>query len=137
MNARIVVAARALAGTCFRLHGRSREHGVDCVGLIELAVRGAGIEVKAPGGYALRTGDADRVAAMIAAAGAARTSAPGPGCVLLMRVAPTQLHLGIATGDGVIHADAHLRRVVERPGEAPWPVIAAFSFQLGDIAWRH
>ena len=125
-----------LVGTRFRLQGRDRE-GVDCVGLVELAAREAGLGVTAPRDYALRTSGADRVAAMIAAAGAARTDKAEPGCVLLMRVSATQLHLGIAADDGVIHADAHLRRVVERPGDPPWPVTAAFCFESGNIAWRH
>ena len=43
------------------------------------------------------------------------------GDLVLFRAGPGQLHLGIASEDGVIHADASLRRVVERPGMPPWP----------------
>ena len=32
--------------------------------------------------------------------------------------------LAIATDAGIIHADAALRRVVERPGAPPWPIVA-------------
>ena len=30
---------------------------------------------------------------------------------------------------GFVHADAQLRRVVERPGEPPWPVIGIWRFE--------
>ena len=48
------------------------------------------------------------------------------GDVLLALAGPGQLHLAIWTGDGVIHADAMLRRVVERPGAPPWPVVSVW-----------
>jgi hypothetical protein len=45
------------------------------------------------------------------------------GDVLVMRAGPEQLHLGIVTRAGLVHADAGLRRVVERPGAPEWPVL--------------
>ena len=39
-----------------------------------------------------------------------------PGDLLLMRPATDQLHLGITTASGFVHADARLRRVVEKLG---------------------
>ena len=50
-------------------------------------------------------------------------AAPRAGDLLLCRAGPGQLHLMIDSGGGVIHADAMLRRVVERPGPPPWPVV--------------
>jgi lipoprotein Spr len=117
-----VAAARGLIGTRFRLHGRSAE-GVDCVGLAALALR-----IDAPSGYALRSGGAARAIAAIEAAGlVAGTGAPGE--LVLLRVHAGQLHLGIASDDGLIHADAMLRRVVERPGPLPWPVIGRWRVE--------
>ncbi len=46
--------------------------------------------------------------------------------LLLMRSGPGQLHLGIWTGDALVHADAGIGRVVARPGVPPWPVLAAW-----------
>jgi hypothetical protein len=43
--------------------------------------------------------------------------------VLLTRTGPGQLHLGVWTGSGLIHADVGLGRVVERPGAVAWPVL--------------
>jgi hypothetical protein len=41
-----------------------------------------------------------------------------------MAPAQDQLHLGILTANGFIHADAKIGRVVERPGGLVWPVVA-------------
>lgn len=111
-------AARALVGARFRLHGRDPATGLDCVGVAAAALGG-----EAPADYAMRTGDADRAASWIAAAGLSRVATGRPGDMVLMRSAPTQLHLGVLVEDGIVHADAGLRRVVERPGPAPWPVL--------------
>ena len=48
------------------------------------------------------------------------------GDLLLMAVAEDQLHLGVLTLRGFVHADARLRRVVETPGLPRWPVIAIY-----------
>lgn len=92
--------------------------GLDCVGLAGLAY-----EMAVPRGYALRSGEARRVIEAVATAGLVPVATPAAGDLLLMRSAPGQLHLGVATEAGMIHADAGLRRVVERPGAPPWPVI--------------
>ncbi len=115
----VVERARALVGTRFRAQGRGAD-GVDCVGLVAAAlVRG---DVRAD--YALRGGDLDALAAELAAAGLCRVPAAAPGDVMVLRAGPGQLHLGVWTGAGLVHADAGLRRVVERPGAPPWPVLS-------------
>lgn len=52
-----------------------------------------------------------------------RTEAEAPGDVMLMRTGPAQLHLAIRTRRGFVHADAALRRVVERRGAPEWEVL--------------
>ena len=111
--------ARAALGARFRLHGRSVAEGLDCVGLAGLAY-----DCGVPSGYRLRSGDAARVAHAIAAAGLVRVADARAGDLLLVHSGPGQLHLAVASEDGVIHADAGLGRVVERPGPVPWPVVA-------------
>jgi hypothetical protein len=115
-----VVEAEALAlvGCRFRSHGREPETGLDCVGVAAVA---AGVEVA--GGYALRGGDAGGVAARILAAGLVAVERALPGDIMLMRTGPGQLHLAVKTARGFVHADAGLRRVVERPGEPEWEVL--------------
>jgi cell wall-associated NlpC family hydrolase len=112
-------SARGAIGARFRLHGRCVAHGLDCVGLAGLAY---GITV--PRGYALRGGRLAQVADAAAAAGLVRVGDPQPGDLVLFDAGAGQLHIAIASDDGVIHADAALRRVVERPGVPPWPELA-------------
>jgi hypothetical protein len=45
-----------------------------------------------------------------------------PGDVVICEVARAQFHVLLSTGEGFIHADAGLKRVVERPLPYPWPV---------------
>ncbi len=78
-----------------------------------------------PDGYALRGGVPERVVALLDAR-LTRVKAPKPGDVLLFAAGPGQLHLGVASARGVIHADAGLRRVVERPGAVSWPVLGVW-----------
>ena len=120
---RAVAAARSLVGTPFRAHGRDPAHGLDCVGLAELAARAEGFAGDVPNGYALRRGDAAGVRALIEAAGLVRARGARAGDLLLLASGAGQLHLAIDSGGGIIHADAMLRRVVDRPGAPPWPVL--------------
>lgn len=115
----IVAAARALVGTRFRLHGRDGR-GIDCVGLVARATGRAGVT-----GYPLRGVAAARAERELAAAGFARVADMRAGDVLLLLSGPAQLHLGIRTADGFVHAHAGLRRVVETPGR-PDGVLSAW-----------
>lgn len=117
-----MAAARRAVGTRFRLHGRDPATGLDCVGLAALALRAEGFEGPVPSGYALRSGDAALVHRAVEAAGLAACSDARAGDLLLLRTGPGQLHFAIDVGSGIVHADAMLRRVVERPGMR-WPVI--------------
>lgn len=124
----VVAAARAAIGTRFRLHGRDH-HGMDCVGLIGAALRAGGMPGALPTGYALRGGTQAAAEATAAALGLARAEHPQAGDVLLLRPAARQLHFAIWTGGGIVHACAMLRRVVERPGPPPWPVLAIWRIE--------
>lgn len=120
MAGEVVARARAVLDVPFRLHGRDGA-GLDCVGLAAHALR-----LDAPTGYPLRGGEPAVVRARL---DAVLCRAEGPrvaGDLLLMRTGPGQLHLGIWTGAGLVHADAGLRRVVERPGAPPWQVLGCW-----------
>lgn len=118
----IVARARALAGTRFRAQGRRQSEGLDCIGLVAIALGLDGVRDD----YALRGGSATALSAGLIGAGLRPVAQVAPGDVLVIRAGPGQLHLGIWTGTGLIHADAGLRRVVERPGEVPWPIVSAW-----------
>ena len=109
--------ARLCVGVRFRPQGRSLEHGLDCVGLVAIALRARDVRSD----YALRGGSIATIEAGLAAAGMAAVDVPHPGDVLVLRAGPEQWHLGIATDAGFIHADAGLRCVVETPGTPVWP----------------
>jgi lipoprotein Spr len=115
---RVVARARALIGVKFRSQGRSATGGLDCIGVVAAAIDARDV----PRDYALRGGAAGRLASGLAAAGLRRVEAAAPGDVLVLAPGPGQLHLGIMTGTGLVHGDAGLRRVVERPGRPPWPI---------------
>nr|WP_218035919.1 peptidoglycan endopeptidase [Sphingobium sp. 15-1] len=114
----VVAAARALVGVRFRLHGRVSERGLDCVGLAALVLGRA-----APEGYGLRSGDERLAADWLRAAGLRRVEAGRAGDLVLVRPGPLQLHLMIVVPGGHVHAHAGVGRVVEMPGESPWPVL--------------
>ena len=118
-----VERARGLIGTKFRLHGRDALHGLDCVGLIATVF---GWQALAPVGYALRGGSAERWSDMLDSLANRRNGAACVGDIVLLHTGPTQFHLGIWAGSGLIHADAAVRRVVESPGALQWPVVASW-----------
>lgn len=80
--------------------------------------------------YCLSSNDPDEVHAELHASGFIRIApiASATGDLLIVRTGPRGLHVVILTDEGYVHADARLRRVVEAPGQVPWPVLSA---------WRH
>jgi lipoprotein Spr len=120
----IVARARALIGTRFRPQGRTAADGLDCIGLAALAIDARNV----PRDYALRGTPARRLTAGLQAAGLSVAERMAAGDVLVFASGPAQLHLGIFTGTGLVHGDAGLRRVVERPLPFPWPVIGIWRF---------
>jgi len=122
--------AEALVGTRFRLHGRLAETGVDCVGLVALALARSGGPDFAPTGYRLRNSDIARWLGFASAAGLeAAEGTTQPADILMLRPGPAQHHLAIAdAGDCILHAHAGLRRVVRQPRPRDWPLLAHWRF---------
>ena len=110
-------AAFSLVGVPFRLHGRDARTGVDCLGLVWLAMNRAGIHADAPVGYRLSNSCIDSWLPLARRAGWSETTGDiAVGDMLLMSLGPTRFHLLIAAeGGGVLHAHAGLRRVVHEP----------------------
>lgn len=122
--------ARALVGTRFRPQGRMPEHGLDCVGLIlcafDLPLDMARSDYRLRGLYRAEIEQGLRQNFRRIPKRWQRT-----GDVMLLGVAPDQLHLAIASGAGFVHADAKLGRVVETPGAPPWAVLGVFRRRCG------
>lgn len=124
-----VISARTLIGVPFRLHGRAPDLGLDCVGLVAIAYH---LTSNVPTGYGLRSRDLSHWERIIRAQGFARRHAHWRrGDLLAVRPGPAQIHLGVWTGDSLIHADAGLGRIVETPGIPRWPVLSAWLRRLG------
>lgn len=122
---RVLAAAEALVGVRFRAQGRDPALGLDCVGLVAVALARAGAGVTLPRDYALASGRLPMGAVPV---GVRPCDGSAPGDVLLCRVSAAQLHLAVRTRDGIVHADAHARRVVARAGMVPWPIEAAWRW---------
>jgi cell wall-associated NlpC family hydrolase len=129
-------AAAAMAGVPFRLRGRDPVSGVDCVGLVAVALSQCGQRVCPPEGYALRMGDVGRWLSFAARNGFVavdRQAAPQAGDLLLLQVSAVQPHLAIAMGSkGFVHAHAGLARVVVEAGTPSWPVAARWRLPAHD-----
>lgn len=124
----IVARARSLVGTRFRAQGRRPDVGMDCLGVVlhvfRIPERSGRCNYRLRGDHAVELRAElkrffDEVASGHQLAGDA----------LLFRVAPEQLHLAVSSGDGFVHADAAIGRVVETPGPAPWPLISVHRWR--------
>ena len=123
-GAELVRAARGLIGVAFRLHGRDPQHGLDCIGVLEAACVACGLSCRLPNAYTLRSRSLPPLAPLAARLGLREADGEiAAGDVLLLRPHSCQYHLAIAAGGGwIIHAHAGLRRVVEGPLPAAWPL---------------
>ena len=129
-GARLAFAATAesLAGTRFRLHGRDQASGVDCVGLVALALARIGRTVVAPRDYGLRNRDCHHFLVRMTEVGFVAVSGPAStGDVVMAQPGPAQVHLLIVTRAGsYVHAHAGLGRVVITPGPLVWPELGCW-----------
>lgn len=119
-------AAAELIGTSFRLHGRDPATGVDCVGLLCVALARCGRPASLPNGYALRSRQVPDFARHAERIGFVPVSGPVlPGDLVVARPAPCQVHLVLAAAPGgFVHAHAGLGRVVHSPPPLPWPLLS-------------
>lgn len=120
--------ARALVGTRFRPQGRSAE-GLDCIGVVLATFGIAADEVRRD--YRLR-GEwrAEIDAGLRRDFRAVPARQLRAGDVMLMKVAGDQLHLGVRTELGFVHAHAGIGRVVETPGRPEWQVLGVYRKRI-------
>ena len=119
---RFAQAAECCIGTRFRLHGRDKALGLDCVGLVLQALAQSGQRVSEPAPYALRNLSVERQLPCAEMLGLRLAQgAWEPGDVILFRLRPAQYHLAIVSSAGyLVHAHAGLGRVVVTPPSHEW-----------------
>lgn len=116
----LIIAARELVGTPYRHQGRN-EFGVDCIGLLILALTRAGVLPadfersnygRLPGSELL-----DKTAIYCEP-----LHRPEPGCMALIRWPGDRApgHAAFVTGRNLIHAHRHAGRVIEHRYGEPW-----------------
>lgn len=130
----IVAAARALVGVRFRRQGRGPD-GLDCVGLVVAAARGAGIGVSVPDWLPYRGLGAAEVEALFRTGGCAEigVAAARAGDVMLRWAAVRQPHLAVRTERGIVEAHGGVGRTVERHLDATEEWQAAWRLPEGDM----
>lgn len=126
----IVDAARGYLGVRWHHQGRTRA-GLDCIGLVIRVAHDLGLTDydftaydRRPSGDTLRTQMAQQLRLL-------RGGEPHrAGDVLLFSFAATPMHTAIATGNGMVHAFANMRRVVEHRVDDLWRsrLVAAYAF---------
>lgn len=116
--------ARALVGTRFRPQGRGSD-GLDCVGV---AIAAFALDPgAAPRNYRLRGEHRPEIeSALRKYFRRVPTAQTQAGDLMLMSAGPEQLHLGVRTAAGFVHAHAGIRLVVETPGMPEWPLLASY-----------
>lgn len=120
-----------LLGAPFRLHGRSIETGLDCVGVVHCCIAETGREYQAPEIYGLRGAYENRALAFFVDAGFENVHDASwvAGDILLFRPGPRQIHLAVLSQRGAVHAHMGLRRVVLTPFPMPYTQIGQWRFQ--------
>lgn len=123
-------AALDLVGAPFRLHGRDKNSGLDCVGLILLAYARAGWRCASPGGYRLTGHEAGVVDTALQQAGFAPVDCCdcSIGDVIVQQGPRGRIHLLLGGAASAVHAHAGLRRVVH--GTMPLPADMSGRWRL-------
>lgn len=121
----LALAAEALVGSRFRLHGRDAVTGLDCIGVFAAALAACGRPAALPNFYSLRMRAPPELGEIAQSAGFAPcTGAVLAGDVLLVRIGPCQFHLALAVDcETFVHAHAGLMRVVRSALPGDWLVV--------------
>jgi NlpC/P60 family putative phage cell wall peptidase len=125
-----MAAARACIGTPFHHQGRAPGLGLDCIGLVIVALNAAGVAVRDRTDYGRRP-DGKSLVEALEAHGATRAENIQKGDILLFRYDKQPQHVALATGENtIIHSFAPARKVVETAYDDYWKrrLIAIYRF---------
>ncbi|MEJ0062411.1 MAG: NlpC/P60 family protein [Alphaproteobacteria bacterium] len=126
----MIAAARGCIGTPFHHQGRLPGTGLDCIGLVIVALRAAGMTVNDRQDYSRRP-DGASLAEALAAHGASVVADIVAGDALLFAFDGAPQHVALAASpDRIIHAYAPAGKVIETFLSAPWRrrLIASYRF---------
>lgn len=115
----VIAAARSALGIPFRHQGRSLA-GMDCAGLIVHVAATLGLDYFDQSGYARTPSNGLLEAALDSQPCIERVSSMRCGDVLLMRFHGDPQHLGIYTGENLIHAYSTIGKVCEHRLSDVW-----------------
>lgn len=109
----MIAAARRCLGTSFHHQGRMPGIGLDCIGLVIVGLRAAGLPVQDRNDYGRRP-DGTSLVAALEAHQAQRVDQITAGDILLFRYDRQPQHVALATGPAtMIHSFAPAGKVVE------------------------
>ena len=115
----IIAAARSALGVPFKHQGRSLS-GMDCAGLVVHVARSLNLDYIDGDGYSRRPYGGLLETALDGQPCLERVTTRQPGDVLLMRFTGEPQHLGIFTGDALIHSYANVGKVCEHWIDEAW-----------------
>lgn len=113
----IVKKAQSLLGTKFRHQGRD-ERGIDCAGLISVCMQAGGADLGDFPPLPVYKKEPKNTDARLWLSGffcPVLNKDKQAGDVALMKYNDRAVHLGIYTGDSIIHAATFARKVIEEP----------------------
>lgn len=124
----IVDEARSYLGCRWHHQGRSRA-GVDCIGLVIRVAHALGLSTFDIADYS-RQPDPTMMRGLLALH-MEPVASPQIGDVLLMKFEREPQHVAIVTDQGIIHAYAQARRVVEHRLDSLWKsrIVGAYQFK--------
>ena len=128
----IVAAARSELGTPFAHQGRIPGKRLDCAGLLIRVAFLLGVPVVDHGGYARRPSNGLLESALDNQPGIEQCPvSQTPGLMFLMRFKGEPQHLGICTGDTLIHAYEPTGKVCEHRIDDAWRrrIVRAYRFK--------
>ena len=128
----MINAARACLNTPFHHQGRVQGVGLDCIGLVIIALRKVGVEVQDRTDYGRRP-DGKSLVAALEAHGAVCVDVWQAGDILLFRYDRQPQHVALVTGeDSMIHSFAPAGKVVETVIGDYWKRRLTGVYRFGD-----
>lgn len=128
----IIAHAQNLVGTPFVPQGRVMGVGLDCIGVVYEVARHIGCVLDVPDDYSLSSPQGRAMEAALAGYHFKRRPVgPVAGDIVVMQGPARRQHLGVWTGEAIVHAHAGLRYVVLAPPHPDWPIISSWQLPQG------